>query len=154
MDYLIVKWLHIVSSTILFGTGIGSAFYMLFTSRTRNVQAIAVVTRHVVIADWLFTAPAVLVQPLSGWYLMARTGWPLSATWLRDALALYAFAIACWIPVVWLQMRMRNMARRAAQSNEQLPQGYWRYLSWWIVLGSWAFVAFVVVFFLMVAKPT
>jgi uncharacterized membrane protein len=153
MDYLIVKWVHIVSSTILFGTGIGSAFYMLFTSRTRNVQAIAVVTRHVVIADWLFTAPTVLVQPLSGWYLMARTGLPWSTTWLRDALALYTFAIACWLPVVGLQIRMRNMAQAAAQSNELLPQRYWRYLSWWIVLGSWAFVAFVVVFFLMVAKP-
>jgi uncharacterized membrane protein len=154
MDYLIVKWAHIVSSTILFGTGIGSAFYMLAVSRTRDVPAIAVVTRYVVIADWLFTAPAVLIQPLSGWYLMSRAGWPLSASWLRDAIAFYVFAICCWAPVVWLQLRMRDMARHAALSQETLPARYWRYLSWWIVLGSWAFVAFVVVFFLMVAKPT
>jgi uncharacterized membrane protein len=153
MEYVIVKWVHIISSTVLFGTGIGSAFYMLLTSSTRDVRAIAVVSRYVVIADWIFTAPTVILQPLSGWYLVSLSGLPWTTTWLADAIWFYAFAIACWVPVVWLQMRMRDMARRAADRGEQLPAVYWRFLAGWIVLGCWAFVAFVVVFYLMVAKP-
>ena len=154
MDYVIVKWVHIMSSTVLFGTGIGSAYYMFFVSRTRDARAIAVVVRHVVIADWIFTAPTVVLQPLSGWYLASRAGYPWTASWLADSIGWYTFAIACWIPVVWMQMRMRDMAQRAVDRNEDLPAVYWRYLSWWVALGGWALVAFITIFFLMVSKPT
>jgi uncharacterized membrane protein len=153
LEYLIVKWVHILSSTLLFGTGLGSAFYMFFASRTRDPKVIAVVVRHVVIADWIFTTPTVVLQPLSGWYLVRLAGFPWSATWLSDSIVLYCFAIACWLPVVWLQVRMRNMARQAADRNEKLPERYWRYMAGCIVLGTWAFIAFVTVFYLMVAKP-
>jgi uncharacterized membrane protein len=152
MEYLIVKWVHIVSSTVLFGTGIGSAYYMLFASRGGDPRVVAAVARHVVIADWLFTVPTVVIQPLSGWYLASRAGLSLSG-WLADAVGWYVFAIACWLPVVWLQIRMRDMAGQALLRGQPLPALYARYLSLWIVLGAWAFVAFVVVFFLMVAKP-
>lgn len=153
MEYLIIKWVHILSSTLLFGTGLGSAFYLFFASRTRDPRVIAVVVRHVVIADWIFTTPTVLLQPLSGWYLVSLAGYPWTATWLRDSIVLYGFAVACWLPVVWMQIRMRNMAREAAERGEKLPDRYWRFMSGWIVLGTWAFVAFVTVFYLMVAKP-
>jgi uncharacterized membrane protein len=153
MEYLIAKWVHIVSSTLLFGTGLGSAFYFFFASRTRDARVVAVVARHVVIADWIFTTPTVVIQPLSGWYLRSLSGVPWSSAWLADALAWYAFAITCWLPVVWLQIRMRNMAAHAADSASPLPPLYWRYLSLWVVLGAWAFVAFLVVFYLMIAKP-
>lgn len=153
MGYLTVKWVHIVSSTLLFGTGIGSAFYMLLASRSRDARVVSVVTRHVVIADWLFTTPTVVIQPLSGWYLASLWGLPWTTTWLNDAVHWYAFAILCWLPVVWLQIWMRDMAAQAAGADQPLPQRYWRYLAFWVVLGAWAFIAFVVVFFLMVAKP-
>lgn len=153
MEYIAVKWLHIISSTLLFGTGLGSAFYLFFASRTRDPQVIAVVLRYVVIADWIFTTPTVVLQPLTGWYLATRAQLPWSTTWLSDAVVLYAFAITCWLPVVWMQIRMRDMARLAASRNESLPAVYWRYLALWTVLGIWAFVALVIVFYLMVAKP-
>ncbi|HEY0065390.1 MAG TPA: DUF2269 domain-containing protein [Telluria sp.] len=153
MEYLIVKWLHILSSTFLFGTGIGSAFYMLFTSLSRDVRAIAVVSRHVVLADWIFTATTVVVQPVTGIYLIHLAGYPFQSAWIMWSIALYFLAGACWLPVVWIQLKMRDMAQVAARDNSALPAQYWRYLRIWTVLGIPAFFALVVVFWLMVAKP-
>ena len=153
MEYLIVKWLHIVSSTLLFGTGIGSAFYMLFSSLSRDVRAIAVVSRHVVRADWLFTATTVVFQPLSGFYMIHLAGYPFHSTWIMWSVALYVLAGACWLPVVWIQMRLRDLAAEAARTNTDLPPQYWRLFKTWVALGVPAFAAFVVIFWLMVAKP-
>jgi uncharacterized membrane protein len=153
VDYLTVKWLHILSSTLLFGTGLGSAYYMYFASRTRDARAVAVVARYVVLADWLFTATTVVFQPLSGWYLARLAGFPLSTPWIAWSFGLYFLAGACWLPVVWIQLRMRELARRAAESNAELPPRYWTYLRVWTILCMPAFVALIVVFWLMVAKP-
>lgn len=153
MEYLIVKWLHILSSTFLFGTGIGSAFYMLFTSLSRDVRAIAVVSRFVVRADWIFTSSTIVIQPLTGIYMIYLAGYPWSSGWIMWSIALYFLAGACWLPVVWIQLRMRDMAQVAARDGAELPQQYWRYLRLWVTLGIPAFVALVIVFWLMVAKP-
>jgi uncharacterized membrane protein len=153
MEYVIVKWLHILSSTFLFGTGIGSAFYMLFTSLSRDVRATAVVVRHVVLADWLFTTPTIIIQPLTGFYLIHLAGYPLTSRWIMWTIGLYLLAGACWLPVVWLQIRMRGFAQDAVKAGTELPPIYWRYLRYWVLLGIPAFLALVVVFYLMVAKP-
>ncbi len=154
MDYLLLKWLHILSSTFLFGTGIGSAFYMLVTTLTRDVRATAVVVRYVVIADWLFTTPAIIVQPVTGFMMLHLAGIPLASRWVVATVILYLIAGACWLPVVWMQMKMRDMAIAAARAGEtELPALYWRYFSFWILLGIPAFLALVLVFWLMVAKP-
>jgi uncharacterized membrane protein len=154
MEYLIVKWLHILSSTILFGTGIGSAFYLLVTSLTRDAKPTAHVARWVVIADWIFTTPTVFLQPATGLYLMRLAGLQASSGWLRWAWLLYGIAIASWLPVVWLQIQMRDLALHAADAGAQLPERYWACLRWWITLGCIAFVAFLAIFYLMVLKPT
>ena len=153
MDYLVVKWLHILSSTFLFGTGIGSAFYMLFTSLSRDVRAIAVVSRHVVLADWIFTSTTVVIQPLTGIYLIHLAGYHWTSIWIMWSIALYAVAGACWLPVVWMQLKMRDMAQAAARDSTALPALYWRYLRIWTLLGIPAFCALVLVYWLMVAKP-
>jgi uncharacterized membrane protein len=153
MEYLIVKWLHILSSTLLLGTGMGSAYYMLMVSLTRDVRAIAVVVRKVVLADGLFTTTAIIFQPLSGFYLARLVGFPLMSRWLVWSYALYLFAGACWLPAVWMQIRMRDMAERAVASGEPLPPLYWRMLRLWGALGVPAFFALVIVFWLMVARP-
>ena len=153
MEYLIVKWLHILSSTVLFGTGIGSAFYMLVVSLSRNARALAVVARYVVIADWVFTTPTIVIQPLTGLYMKSLLGVPWTAKWLAWSIALFFLAGACWLPVVWMQIRMRDLAAAAAEDDTALPDVYWRYLRWWVALGIVAFVSLIVVFFLMVAKP-
>jgi len=153
-EYTIVKWLHVVSSTILFGTGLGSAFYMFTASRSRDPRIAAFVLRYVVIADWMFTATAVVVQPLTGLLLAYLGGYPLRSFWLIASIALFFFAGACWLPVVWMQIRMRDMARAAAAVEQPLPDSYWRYLRAWVALGVVAFIAFVIVFFLMVVKPS
>ncbi len=153
MEYLIVKWLHILSSTFLFGTGIGSAFYMLFTSLSRDVRAIAVVSRHVVLADWIFTTSTIVIQPLTGIYMIHLAGYPWTSAWIMWSFALYFLAGACWLPVVWMQLKMRDMAQVAARDGTELPAQYWRYLRLWVLLGIPAFIALVIVFWLMVAKP-
>jgi len=154
MDYLVLKWLHILSSTFLFGTGIGSAFYMLFANVSRDVRAIAVVAKYVVIADWLFTATTAVIQPATGFYMIHLAGYPLHSRWIMWSVALYVLAGACWLPVVWLQMRLRDMARQAAEGGQDtLPPLYWRYFRIWVALGIPAFIAFVFIFWLMVAKP-
>jgi uncharacterized membrane protein len=153
MEYLFFKWLHILSSTLLFGTGIGSAFYMLFISLTRDVRASAIVTRHVVLADWLFTMPTAVIQPLTGFYLVYLAGFPMSSRWIVWSVILYALAIACWLPVVWIQIRMRDIAAQALEEHVELPALYWRYMRFWIMLGCIAFAAFLAIFYLMVFKP-
>ena len=153
MEYLAIKWVHILSATLMFGTGFGTAFYMFFVNRTRNVQAIAVVTRLVARADWWFTTPSVIVQPLSGFWMIHLAGFPLSSRWIVWSFALYLLAGACWLPVVWLQLKMRDMAAHAAANGAQLPARYWRYEKIWTALGVPAFVGLLVVYWLMVHKP-
>ncbi|HWJ96053.1 MAG TPA: DUF2269 domain-containing protein [Telluria sp.] len=154
MDYIVVKWLHILSSTFLFGTGIGSAWYMLFANVSRDIRAIAVVSRYVVIADWLFTATTAVIQPATGFYMIHLAGYPLSSRWIQQSIVLYILAGACWLPVVWLQMRLRDISAEAAGTGNDLPPLYWKYFRIWVALGVPAFLAFVYIFWLMVAKPT
>lgn len=150
--YLVLKWLHILSSVVLVGTGFGSAYYMFFVNRSGNVAAQAEVGRLVVRADWWFTTPAVVLQPTTGLALAHLAGWPLTTPWLAASIALFLLAGVCWLPVVWLQIRMAAMARDAASSGSALPSTYWRYARLWEMLGYPAFAAMVVVFFLMVSK--
>lgn len=152
MDYGIVKVLHIISATVLFGTGLGTAYFMWSASRTRDARVIAAVTRHVVRADWLFTTPTVVFQPVSGAWLAHAAGYPWSG-WIGWSLLLYVLAGACWLPVVWLQLRMRDIAAEAARGGRTLPALYWRYARIWFWLGVPAFAAMVLVFFLMVLRP-
>lgn len=153
MDYLSVKWLHILSSAVLFGTGIGSAFYLLLATLGRDARAVATVSRYVVITDGVFTATTAVFQPLSGFWLMHLAGgMPWSTPWIAWSLVLYAFAIACWIPVVWIQLRLRDLSAQAAGAGGPLPPAYWRFFRWWMGLGGVAFLAFLAIFHLMVAK--
>ena len=152
-EYLVVKWIHVLSSTLLFGTGIGSAFYMLFAGLHREPRIVWFVTRYVVIADWLFTTTAVIVQPVTGFYMAWLAKMPLSSRWIAWSIVLYLVAGACWLPVVWMQLRMREMAREAMAAGAPLPARYFSYFRAWVALGIPAFLSLVAVFYLMVAKP-
>jgi uncharacterized membrane protein len=151
--YLLLKWIHILSSVALVGVGFGSAFYMYFANRSRNVAAIAEVSRLVVRADWWFTAPAALIQPVSGIALASIAGYPLTSGWLLVTYALFILAGVCWLPVVWLQIKMANMARVAASTDTGLTQCYWDYALLWERLGMIAFPAMLIVYGMMVFKP-
>lgn len=153
MEYLIVKWLHVLPSTILFGTGIGTAFYMLGAAIEGDVASAAIVHKWVVRGDWLFTGTTGVLQPLTGFYLIHLAGYPLHSRWIMWSLGLYVLALACWLPVVWLQIRLRDMALAASAAGTQLPPLYRRYLLLWIALGIPAFFALLIVFYLMIAKP-
>jgi uncharacterized membrane protein len=153
VTYLIVKWLHILSSTVLFGTGLGSAFYMFFASRSGDARVVAKVVGLVVIADFVFTTPAIVLQPLTGYWLMHIAGFPFATPWIAWSIALYLLAGAAWLPVVGMQIRMRDMATTAASTGAALPARYFQFLRLWVALGVVAFLALVVVFYLMVAKP-
>jgi uncharacterized membrane protein len=119
--YLIIKWIHVLSSVVLVGTGFGSAYFMFFANRSGEVAAQAVVSRLVVRADWWFTTPTVVLQPATGLVLVHLAGWPWSTPWLATALALFALAGACWLPVVWLQIQMARMAAEAARTTPLYP---------------------------------
>jgi uncharacterized membrane protein len=126
---------------------------MLFANLSRDVRAIAVVSKYVVIADWLFTATTAIIQPATGFYMAHLAGYPLHSRWITWSLALYVAAGACWLPVVWLQMRLRDLAAGAARDGTALPPLYWKYFRTWVALGVPAFIAFVFIFWFMVAKP-
>ena len=151
--YLTLKWLHILSSVAMVGIGFGSAFYMYFASRSGSVAAQAVVSRLVVRADWWFTTPTVFLQPATGLALAHLAGMPISTPWLSLSIGLFGFSGLCWLPVVWLQLRMAAMAQQAALENKPLPAQYARYIRTWELLGYPAFAAMLGVFYLMVAKP-
>lgn len=152
MDYLTLKWLHVLSSTVLFGTGIGTAFGLFVASLRRDRAALAAVTRSVVLADWLFTTPAVIVQPVTGYWLASMAGMPWTRGWLLVAGLVYALAILCWLPVVVIQWRMRALFMPAGDGDRAIPARYWTLFAWWVALGSVALCCFVVLFRLMVMK--
>ena len=152
--YALLKTVHVISSTVLFGLGAGTAFHMLATHLRGDVRAIASTARNVVLADWLFTSTSGVVQPVSGVALVWLTGYPLLSSWLVATYLLYILAGACWLPVVALQMRMERLATAAAQSGATtLPPAYHRAFRAWFWLGWPAFLGLVGVFWLMVAKP-
>lgn len=151
--YVVLKIVHILSSTLLFGTGLGTAFFMWFTWRSGNVQAIAMASRLTVRADAWFTTPAVIIQPLTGAALAHVMGFAWNSPWLVAAIALYVLTGACWVPVVVLQWRVRNMAVTAANADLPLPENCRTLMRWWFALGWPAFLAVMAIFWLMVAKP-
>ena len=151
--YVVLKAIHIVSAAVLFGTGLGIAFFKWITDRTGHVAAIRLVSEKVVLADWVFTLPAIIVQALTGFALAGMMGYPLSHGWLGWSIALFILAGACWIPVVWLQIRMRNIARTCERDGLPVPGAYRAYARVWFWLGVPAFAAVALVFWIMVAKP-
>lgn len=153
MAYLWVKWIHVMSSTLLFGTGLGIAFFMWSAHRRGDPAHIAATARTVVIADACFTAPAVVVQFATGLWMAHVAGMPLSALWLKWALVLFFVVGACWLPVVWLQIRARDLARAASAQGGPLPPAYHAIMRWWFWLGWPAFLGVLAIFWLMVMKP-
>jgi len=153
VTYLFVKWLHILSSTLLFGTGLGIAFFMWRAHRSGDAALIAGTARTVVIADACFTAPAVIVQLLSGLWLAHRLGIALSTLWLQAALVLFFVVGACWLPVVWLQVRARDLALAAIEGGAPLSKAYYGVMRWWFWLGWPAFTGVLIIFWLMISKP-
>ncbi len=153
MDYLTLKTIHVISSTILFGTGIGSTFYMFMANRRKQIAEMGFAVKFVVIADYLFTTPSVIVQLITGLWMMNINGLDFTQKWLWWGLALYFFAGICWLPVVYIQIQMEKLLQEAKREG-RLSEKYWKLDFWWILLGSLAFPAIIVVFWLMVNKPT
>lgn len=154
MEWLhVVRWAHIIGATVLLGTGAGIAFFMLIAHRTRNAAIIAHVASTVVFADMLFTATAVIVQPITGVVLANLTGWNLSTPWILLSIALYVLTGLCWLPVVRIQMRIRDLARAASAGGVPLGDGYDRLFRVWFLLGFPAFASVLAIIWLMVARP-
>jgi uncharacterized membrane protein len=151
--YLILKWLHILSSVVLVGTGFGSAFYLFFVNRSKSLEAQVIVSRLVCKADWWFTTPTVIIQPVTGIAMAVLVGWPLTTPWILISLVLYVFAGVCWLPVVWMQLRMAQLAQTALEDKTPLSVEYWKLAKMWEWLGYPAFIAMLGVFYLMVNKP-
>lgn len=152
MTYTVLKTLHILSMVLLFGTGLGSAFYKWMADRSGNVAHIAVTNRHVVLADWIFTTPTVIFQPVSGLWMVYLLDLPLTTPWIAASFVLFVVAGVCWLPVVWLQIRMQKIAAEAVAHEAPLPEIYWRMARRWFWLGVPAFTSMVLVVALMVSK--
>lgn len=154
MTYDIILFLHVIGSTVLLGTGTGIAFFMVASNRTKNPALIAHVSGIVVLADTVFTATAAVFQPITGLMLAREVGWPLFEGWVALSLALYVFVGLFWLPVVWMQIRMRDMARAAQDAGQDLPDAYQRLYRWWFAFGFPAFAAVLLIFWLMLTKPS
>ena len=151
--YDALKIAHILGATVLLGTGAGIAFFMVMAHRTKDAALVAHTAGVVVVADYLFTASAVVIQPITGAALAHLTGQPLLSGWIFWSLALYGVTGAFWLPVVWMQSRMRDLARAAAAAGEPLPPAYHRLYRWWFAFGFPAFAAVLGIVVLMVTKP-
>lgn len=150
---IVLKLLHLLGATILLGTGAGIAFFMVMANRTRDPRTVAQVAGTVVIADFIFTASAVLLQPVTGVLLAQTTGYAVEEGWIVLSIALYLLVGACWLPVVWIQIAMRDIARAAAADHVPLPARYHRLYRLWFCLGFPAFAGVVAIIWLMLAKP-
>lgn len=152
-EYEFLKWVHILSATLLFGTGLGTAFHGFFGQRDGKPEVAAIVMRNVVRADWLFTATSGVIQPVTGVLLARTAGYDLTDSWLVSSYILYAIAAACWIPVAFIQVKLRDLAEIASHQGTMLPPDYHRLMRIWFILGWPAFMALIGVFYLMVARP-
>jgi len=151
-NYLILKLIHILSAVILAGTGIGIAFFMFMANRSKDIHAIAVTTRHVVLADWIFTTPAIIIQLISGFWLMRILGYSFSSPWFIAVIGLFVFIGACWIPVVFIQYRLRTIAVAQLETSV-IDERFKILMRRWAVFGIHAFIGIVIIFWLMVFKP-
>jgi uncharacterized membrane protein len=149
---MFVKWIHVLSSTILFGTGLGAFFFLLMAHRTRDPRVIASVAGIAVLTNLVFTLTAGVVQPVTGGILMAMMELTM-APWIIAALSLFVLVGACWIPVVLIQVRMKQLAEQALAGGSGLPAEYDRLYRIWLFLGCMVFVALIGVFYLMLAQP-
>ncbi len=151
-NYLLLKMIHIISAVVVAGTGTGIAFFMFMAHRSSNVAAIAVTARHVVLADWLFTTPAVITQLVSGVLLMNLLGYSFQSTWFYWVIGLFIFIGLCWLPVIAIQYKLKSFAAEALETGVLAP-GFKTMMRWWTALGIPAFIAIIVIFWLMVFKP-
>ncbi|MEN8205432.1 MAG: DUF2269 domain-containing protein [Pseudomonadota bacterium] len=151
--YLTVKVVHIISSTVLFGTGLGIAFFMFRSHFSEPVQEKYYAVHNTVLADYLFTLPAVVLQPLTGAWLIWKGGYNWTDTWLVWTYALYLLAGLCWIPVVWIQIQLRTILNEIRENDTSLPPKYQKLFNIWFILGWPAFISLILIFFLMVYKP-
>lgn len=152
--YFVIKTIHILSSTVLFGTGLGTAFFMLMSKFSGDIQAKLFAAKTTVIADYIFTTPAIIIQPLTGFWLIYQSGVAMDELWLLWTYALYVLAGACWIPVVFIQIRLKKMIQASVDTGSELPPSYHRLFKIWFLLGWPAFMALVAIFYLMVTKPS
>lgn len=151
--FFLLKFVHVIGAAVLLGTGAGIAFFMLLAHRSGDTRVVAGVARIVVIADFLFTASAVMLQPITGVLLAQAAAYPLGEGWIVLSILLYLVTGAFWLPVVWMQMRMRRLADAALRNNEPLPAEYHRLFRWWFAFGFPAFAAVLAIFWLMIARP-
>jgi uncharacterized membrane protein len=151
--YVILKIAHVIGACVLFGTGLGIAFFMWMANRTSEPAIIAATARIVVIADTIFTATAAVAQPVTGAALATMAGISLLSPWSASSLALYILVGACWLPVVWIQIRLRDLAAGVRDAGEPLPAQYHRLFRIWFILGWPAFAGVIAIFVLMIAKP-
>ena len=153
MVYFVLKYLHVVGAAVLLGTGSGIAFFMLMAHLSGKAAVIAGVARIVVIADFIFTATAVVLQPITGALLVVNVGYSLWDGWVMWSIVLYVLTGALWLPVVWMQMRLRDLATTAAAEGKPLPEQYHRLFWLWFAFGIPAFAAVAIILWLMIAKP-
>jgi len=153
MAYLDLKFLHIIGAAVLLGTGAGIAFFMVMAHRSKDAAVIAGVSKIVVIADFVFTATAVVIQPVTGILLANVQNYPLAASWIVLSLALHVFVGMWWLPVVYFQIRIRDIAARAVAENVPLPPDYYWYYRIWFAFGFPAFISVLLILWLMIARP-
>lgn len=149
----VILFLHVIGACVLLGTGAGIAFFMVMAARTGSPQSVAHTAGIVVLADTLFTATAVIAQPVTGYLLARQAGWPLLEGWVLAALLLYLFTGLCWLPVVWIQVQLKRLADHAAATGTALPDRFHRLYRIWFALGFPAFAAVLAIVWLMLVKP-
>jgi len=150
--YLTLKLIHILAAVVVTGTGVGIAFFMFMAYRSNNPQAIYVTAQHVILGDWIFTTPAVITQIITGLYLMNMQGYSFSAPWFYWVMGLFAFIGICWLPVLRIQYKLRQLAKVSVDSNQVTPE-FKALMKTWTLLGIPAFTAILAIFWLMVFKP-
>jgi uncharacterized membrane protein len=154
MAYVVLKFLHVLGAIVILGTGAGIAFFAVMAHRTGDALFVARTAAVVVIADFLFTATAIVVQPITGYLLLREIGLPLGEGWVAASLTLYFIAGAFWLPVVWMQIRMRDLAVAAAAKGVPLPAAYHRLFRIWFAFGFPGFGSVLLIVWLMIAKPS
>ena len=151
---LAIKFIHLLAAAAMFGTWLGIAGFMLLAYRSGNPSVVALVAQFAVRLELFVVAPALALQPISGFPLAWAIGLtPLNEYWIDVALILYVAVVAAWLVSLRIEIGLRNMARQAALGRGTLADNYPRLFRIWFALATIILAAMVAIILLMVWQP-
>ena len=151
---LALKFVHVLFAAIMFGAWLAAACFMVFARRSGNTSVVALVSLFVVRIELFVVAPAMVLQPITGFPLEAVIGLSnVDNFWIDSSIVLYAIVVLAWLGALRVEFVIRRMARQASLGGTKLGKDYRRLFRIWSGLAALIFAGLVLLYLLMIWQP-